>query len=385
MKRKNLLLTACLAVLASGNVMAADATWTATTVDDVLTDQYFSLLSPTIGWRGGTYDAATKTFTFTIVDNEGKVANGGQDGWWYTESPINVSKYKYLNITMNPQANSFYEIHLYANGDWRIACSATEETCLSNGTIHQTIDLSKVYYKTNNVIGTTSYDISAAFKGFYFWDSWDEDHVLSVANVFLTATEPDWTKVVSKTPSESYGTICLPYVSTAVGAYIYQITGKSTDGKSIYITPYNGLLKAGVPYIYKALTAKTAVNFYEISSGTEATATTNNGLVGMYTGNAAKGDNYYVIKNDQLYQVNSSDVALTNGAYIDLGQLTKVAGSAKGFSIELGDGTTGISDINKDNTTSKDNAIYTITGVKVSNDQQRGIYIKNGKKYIKNN
>ena len=209
---------------------------------------------------------------------------------------------------------------------------------------------------------------------------------LQLSNVFLTNTLPNWDNPVKKIPSANYGTVCLPYNATVAGAYIYQITGKSSDGKSIYITPYNGLLHAGVPYIYKALTSGATVNFYQIESGTKLTTpSSNGGLVGVFTGYAANGDNYYVIKNDQLYQVNSSDVALTNGAYIDLNQLTIVAGSAKGFSIELGDGTTGISDINKDNTTSKDNAIYTITGVKVSNDQQRGIYIKNGKKYIKNN
>src|SRR5574344_1699844 len=157
MKRKKLLLTACLALLATGNAIADDATWTATTVDGVLTDQYFTLLSPTIGWRGGSYDAATKTFTFQTVDGDDSKAYAGQDGWWYTDSPINASAYQYLVVTTNPQANSYYGIETYVNGDWRGTYSSTVETCLSSGTTHQTIDLTKVYYKDNGARTTTSY------------------------------------------------------------------------------------------------------------------------------------------------------------------------------------------------------------------------------------
>src|SRR5574344_1513978 len=407
MKRKNVLLTACLALLATGNAIADDATWTATTVTG-LTDQYFPLLNSNSNlnltvWNENSttnvFDDATKTVTFKSYyydknNNNAEVYLGGMigwevydqkaNGWWNQSKNVDLTPYTNIVIQLNKKAGSYHEVQYagvtvdataeggYSRKDYAVTLGAENSDHFSaltsnfgnNGVM-------------NNVMRVSLRD-GASVEG----ESTDNCGQLQISNVFLTNTLPDWDNAITKTPKANYGTICLPYISTVAGAYIYQITGKSNDNKTIYITPYNGLMQAGVPYIYKALTTNTAVKFYEIKlDGTEVTTpSTNNGLVGVLDDNAVSGENYYVISNDKLYQVNST-VAVKNGAYIDMGQIS--LSSANGIAIDIAGDNTGISSVNTDNATNNDNSIYTISGAKVSNDQQRGIYIKNGKKYIK--
>jgi hypothetical protein len=73
-------------------------------------------------------------------------------------------------------------------------------------------------------------------------------------------------------------------------------------------------------------------------------------------------------------------VAIKNGAYIDLSKVNVTA--AKANSIGITDETTGITSVSTDKATSASDAIYTLSGMRVSNSQQKGILIKNGKKYM---
>lgn len=417
MKRKKLLLTVCLAVMATGNVMADDAaaTWTATTVEGVVTDQYFPLLSTNVNFNlnvfpGNTgtsnaFDDATKTITFKFCDATNKDYVGGMvgwevydkntNGWWNQEMNVNFTTYKYLVVQLNNTPGYYQELHYvgtttadngktYSDAQYAMDLgSANSNHCSVSTTEFVTFnDVTK--YSMTNVMRVSLRD-GATNVADPSGSSADNCGQLKLSNVFLTNKLPDWEdNPVTKTPTANFGTICLPYTATAVGAYIYQISSKSNDGSTIYLTPYNGLLKAGVPYIYKALSPKTTVSFYQIESGTRADASTsgNNGLVGKYTGSAEQGTNFYVLYNDKLYKVDS-DVSITNGAYIDLSNVKETA-AAKGTSLDVSEGTTGISAVSTENTNNSNNAIYNLSGIRVSNDQQKGIYIKNGIKYIKN-
>ena len=57
-----------------------------------------------------------------------------------------------------------------------------------------------------------------------FWDSWDADYQLSLANVFLDQHAPDWDNPVPRTTtSGNYGTVCLEYPAICTSGYVYQI------------------------------------------------------------------------------------------------------------------------------------------------------------------
>lgn len=410
MKKKRLLLTACLALIAAGNAMADDATWTATTIDGTLTDSYFPLINSSVNLNKGAFsldgipnvfDDATKTVTFKyyFTDDKDKTTlhyYGGMIGWeiydqatngWWNESKnADLTAYQYLVVQLNNvpgfnQELQFAGVTKATDGTYtRKDYGMTLETTKSDHSYATVSSFGNDKAVMNNVMRISFRDASDADsdpKG----NSKDNCGQIQFSNIFLTNTLPDWANPVTKTPSANYGTICLPYTATASGAYIYQITGKSSNGKAVYITPYNGLLKAGVPYIYKATTAKTEVNFYEVISGTKATASTSTdgALIGVYEDNAAQGDNYYIIRGDELYKVNST-VAIKNGAYIDLSKVSVTA--AKANSIGITDETTGITSVSTDKATSASDAIYTLSGMRVSNSQQKGILIKNGKKYM---
>ena len=122
-----------------------------------------------------------------------------------------------------------------------------------------------------------------------------------------------------------WGTICLPVASSAVsGATIYEITGKSTDGKSLYVSPIadNNALVKGVPYIFKAAGETLTVTLDNTQF--EETAGDANGLVGNYTeGATISGAENYVIQNNNVVNVSTNTVNLhANTAYIVLGSVS---------------------------------------------------------------
>lgn len=390
--------------MAAGNVMAGDATWTATTVSNVVTDSYFPMVNGTnlnlTAFGTNAFDDATKTITFKYCDANNKDYVGGvvgwevydqtTNGWWNQSKSVDFTTYSYLVVQLNKCPGFFQELQYTGT----TGTTTSGKTTYTDATYGMTLGSEKsdhcsvsttgfvawdnATYKMNNVMrlrlrdgATNVSDPSGA--------SADNCGQLQLSNIFLTNTLPSWDAPVTKTPKANYGTVCLPYTATVAGAYIYQITGKSTDGKTLYIAPYNGLLNAGVPYLYKALTAATAVNFYEIKSGTEATATTNNGLVGMYNDKAPQGD-YYVLSNDTWYKVNS-DVTVKNGAYLNLSGVS--GSSAKGsIALPIEDGeATGINEATTAVTTDANAVTYDLSGRKVSADT-KGLVIRNNKKFI---
>lgn len=372
--------------------------------------------SPTTGMRldfwcnSNTLDESTKTITFNNVYKEEVYGYGGQVGWDHSASDnaIDVSGYTYLVVSLNnssapsqvqlrlctASSNTRGYVPLKVNAD-----NAYVENNIASGSNHVVVNLKEDYFrdqaqyedkKEYDAGGTPNKSVMnfTSLTDVIFWECGGNSvHKINLSNVFLTNTLPSWDSPVTRsTTTGNYGTVCLSYPATAENAYIYTVSGKSTDGKTIYISYYNGLLQAGVPYIYKSL-SDAGVKFYQIENSTlvASAGTAPNGLTGCLSATSITKDaNCYVLKNNQWYLVHSDDFKCgANRAYIDMTNMTVVTSSAKAMSMDVQGELTAINaaEVNDDG---GNEATYSITGMKIDSDKNlpKGLYIRGGKKFI---
>ncbi len=215
--------------------------------------------------------------------------------------------------------------------------------------------------------------------------------------VYLSeATTPSLTEN-SKAPvvlyrgfKSGWNTICLPFATTATaiatGAEVYTYTSATKD--AVTLTKVDGgAMTAGTPYMLKMSSAQSSpITFSDVTiSATTAGATSEiNGLTfkGNYSAGMAMADKYGLVNDGS-----SSSIKKGSGenaklpafaAYFD-GTKPNSAPS-RGFSIEVGDGTTGIDAMER--VVEEDNSpTYNLMGQQTTTPR-KGIYIKNGKKYI---
>lgn len=355
---------------------------------DEYTPLYKSQMTLNI-FRENSFDDATKTITYVNdidpADPNGGRYYAGQVGWTYSTAK-DFTAYQYLVMAFNPQANSYYRIDLWINGKLYHPYSNKTKASygIGNGTKHIDLNMKdSLFISDTEAASTITFDNVTQVS---FWDSWEADNQLSLANVFLTNTLPDWDNPVARaTTSGNYGTVCLEYPAICTDGYVYQIKSVNSAKTKIGIEPYNGVMKAGVPYIYKSI--GTSVNFYEIKDSRVLAneASSNNGLIGCFdAASIANDNNHYVLKNNMWYLVNSDFSSAANRAYIDISQIATVDNTlAKGMTMDLSEETTGVNTINVSNN-GEEEATYTITGVKLGKDAtlQRGIYIRGGKKFV---
>jgi hypothetical protein len=271
-----------------------------------------------------------------------------------------------------------------------------DESCIKADINHVDIDLKTGYFRDQqefeneskgHPIVVTQKEITALYS-LRFWEDYSNtEHKINFSNVFLTNTLPNWGSPVTRsTTTGNYGTVCLSYPATAENAYIYTVSGKSTDGKTIYISYYNGLLQAGVPYIYKSL-SDAGVKFYQIENSTlvASAGTAPNGLTGCLSAiHITKDANCYVLKNNQWYLVYSDNFnSAANRAYINMNDVPEVSSPAKAMSMDVQGELTAINaaEVNDDE---GNEATYSITGMKIDSDKNlpKGLYIRGGKKFI---
>ena len=211
----------------------------------------------------------------------------------------------------------------------------------------------------------------------------------TIGGIFFTNTEPSFSAGDYKRSFDSFdkfGTICLPYSAVCCGAQLYEIVGKSENG--ISLAEYEGIMEPGKPYLYKTLEAKkgdndeTDVYFFKAGYKKVAAPVENNGLIGTFTNTTApRGENYYVLSSNELYQVDSEVAVGANKAYIDASKVTNKSEAKSRAFINFEGQATGIAAIeNNDAVNAITNAaIYNLNGQRVMNPT-RGIYIVNGKK-----
>lgn len=189
----------------------------------------------------------------------------------------------------------------------------------------------------------------------------------------FTATSASYTTTINATAQA--GTLCLPFAATLPeGVTAYALTYISGDEATA--TPVNGSITANTPVL---INGSGEVTFTR--SATASALNVQNDMTGVFEATAVP-ENSYVLQNGDsgvgFYRVSSSDPITIKPfrAYLT------AKGSNAGAALRIvypGDAT-GIEAVEKA-ADSKDDAYYTLSGVRVSHPV-KGLYIKNGKKVM---
>lgn len=230
----------------------------------------------------------------------------------------------------------------------------------------------------------------------------------SLSAAYLTNTEPTWTAsngnngdnsdtelgnaettadhVRTLSATGTLGVVCLPYASAICGADAFEFVGVDSkeSPNAIWVRPVMGVLEAGKPYVFKTNT-NLNVTFYKAGANTVAEAGNENGLYGVFAQETVTGDNMYAVSGGKFKQAGEYNATVKeNRAYLNIDEAPELgAGSAevKGC-INLFDENeaTAIKELLNSNNEAK--AMFDLSGRRVQNTG-RGIYIVNGKKYVK--
>lgn len=289
----------------------------------------------------------------------------------------NISSYAW-NVTIEGTAATVQNVngdYLYVNaGNTTAGLSIDEKVLYCENGIFYDSELKTRGFAFNYNNGSTprmaSYNVDnyPAAKIFEFCDGYVRD---------ITLAEDQEVK---------FGTICLDRTIEAddlAGATFYSIAGKKVNANdvvtSIVLEEETEGLIAGYPYIFAA-TANVVAAY---TGDVEATAAdSNNGLVGSLGGtDVAEG--MYLITNNTVKKCGTGCKIGANRAYINMDDVPPYTATAGAKVIELAiEGeTTGISNVEFDNSGIQESRIYNLAGQRV-NASAKGMLIKNGKKYL---
>ena len=219
-----------------------------------------------------------------------------------------------------------------------------------------------------------------------------------------------------------YTTLCVdfPFTIPESGSTVhaaYKVIGKNADGFAV-LEEITGTIPGGTPVLLECSSYKAEDNVLNIATSTApagkscddgaVVSSDGNYLQGRYFNSPGEQPPYYnavnnnnkenmyiaqnILTNNQTnYRVlnivdgqvgfyklkNASSRMGANKAFLNIANLPTVSdNNTKAFSMEAGDGTTGITTA----TTTHDNVIYDLQGRRVTSINKGGIYIVNGKK-----
>lgn len=204
-------------------------------------------------------------------------------------------------------------------------------------------------------------------------------------------------KVKRTIKSGNWSTLCLPFdmddeqVTANFGAdvEVKELTGLSVDGNSYNMHFTDSEFKfiySGTPCMIRVSNdvSEIVVNDAVVNTAEEPTlveVNTEDGKGVAYHGNYVKskvpmGDNHYIISGNKFYFVNSD---VTNKGFRGWFEILSDGDSAASLNASFDDETDGIISINSN--VSGNDRYYNIAGQRVSN-AHKGVFIKNGKKYV---
>ncbi len=188
--------------------------------------------------------------------------------------------------------------------------------------------------------------------------------------------------------SSGWNSLCLPFnaaVSTiAADAELFEFT--SATSESVTLTKKNsGEIVAGTPYLVKLSSNSSETTTFTNVSVTASTAGSTSTYGGLtFKGNYEAGfdmtDKYGVAYSSDSWYIMKGGANATGKAFSAYFEETVPSPApTRGFNIITGDGTTKINTVEK--VEEGDGEIYNLMGVRTS-APRKGLYIKNGKKYI---
>lgn len=270
----------------------------------------------------------------------------------------------------------------------------------------------KVYgYSSNETADTiknfsTSEIDMAKLTRFYVAKGWADANTVvnehEISAIYFTNEMPTynnhWNFPVSgqdymreATTAGTYGTVCLPYNAAICGAYAYKVVGVDSkeNPSKLYLEQVYGLLKAGVPYVFKTNTDSVSnfqegyVTFYKAGATTVVAPADDNALVGnLNVDDANVPEDSYILTSDGTWGKGTGNTVGQYKAYLTLTDdlVVPTEDAAKYITMDINGGD--VTAINSVKTAEKaDGAVYNLNGVRVINPT-KGLYIKNGKKYI---
>ena len=179
------------------------------------------------------------------------------------------------------------------------------------------------------------------------------------------------------TATGKYGTICLPYSTSATGADLFTVN-LNDEKDAIVLTPLEGETEAGTPYLYKA-TADTQTFTYRAGQ-VVLSPTVTDLLTGVFTPTPVPVGSYVMQTPDgvqKFYKVYEGQQPTLSAykAYLTAPGETQI----KAFNISCGDEETAVNALHA---LSTDHAkIYDLNGKKM-NSLQKGVNIVNGVKVL---
>ena len=228
--------------------------------------------------------------------------------------------------------------------------------------------------------------------------------ILVVAQSYLTDIESSMKYTRANSGEGAYGTVCMPFDATVDNAKAYEVVGYGTDAsgnpKTLYLDSVS-TCEAGKGYVF--LTTSTDSIVFNVTGTTMVDEPSEGALVGTFADTLAVDSCDYILTSSTSDNTTSYAWGKGKGNYIkryrayldstyvfdtnNFAPITSNTANAKGyimFSIitDSDDNTTGIQEIVSDEQNGEaDDIIYNLSGIRVTNPQ-KGIYIKNGKKYI---
>lgn len=343
----------------------------------VYTDEFFPLEADKMNLNFfGENDFDDTTKQLTLIQN-------GAAGW-SLNTARDFSVYDHAVVVMNEPAHDDFSLNFYDENTYWSA--PTENSKVGNGNLYASYKLDDLQKKVNEEL--IDFNESQVYIACFWAAGGEEGTTHSLSHVFLTNKLPDWDNPdVRTTKANNYGTVCFEYPTVVSGAYIYTVEGKDAEGTTLYLKPYNGVLTAGVPYIYRSINEE-VVNFYQMKSDEAKSETpmTRNGLVGCLNATVREGG--YALHTDNAWYKINAQVTFTNRAYLNLDAVPVLAdeeaAAANVNRMVLGDWeTTGIDEVKASPTQVDDEAVYNLSGIKMDADNlPKGIYIRGGKKFI---
>lgn len=248
-------------------------------------------------------------------------------------------------------------------------------------------ETTKVYFLTDDEITKIGTMVSADFVGKGVKVSAIELIHHDVDYYLTSHSNIDFSKVPNKDVSVKFvrtfnywNTLCLPFDWDIPAEFTNVYTYNSFDSgeKTIYFDKVtSGSVSAGTPCLVEASVVE--VTFSETANIYNASPNTSTAYKGNYTPGASMENKYGVAYSTEgedqwaFIKGSSSSTAKAFSAYFKPSVAT-----TRGFTFDTGDGTTSIRQIEKNS--EGDGIMYSLSGARISSP--KGIYIKDGKKYI---
>ena len=221
--------------------------------------------------------------------------------------------------------------------------------------------------------------------------AWLSNTAPTYSTGFGDGTDNTGDYVIDNSSENTVRTICLPFAAALCGAQVYEIAGidNPDDPAELYVKPYFGILEAGKPYIIRTNSARN-VTAFRAGANEVGQPEANGALVAddFVTYYVEADKNYLVLNEDgsTFEAVADDDVRVnSNTAYVDCSKLAKAEEQENGlvFAVKGAKPFTpsGISEKVIVKSEKFATAIYDLQGRKVSKPA-KGIYVKNGKKYV---